>query len=147
MPEPQNPNQNRPLSLLERWKNHPTRRAEFAALLQEPALLDAIAIVREQTFEPRPILPGTHDIIAVAALTGQVREGYMQMLKNFMSLASISPFKTQERKPWDTQDREAALARMRMDELGPEPTPPAPPANGPAPVEPSSTAGPNPAVT
>lgn len=107
--------------LLEAWKAHPTRRAELAALLQEPALAEAIAIVREQTFLPKPIVPGQPDMLTFAALTGSVREGYLEMLFNFLSLARISPFALPERKPWETPDPKAALEAERQ-KLGGDPT-------------------------
>lgn len=113
-----------PKSLLDRWKEHPSRRAEFEALLQEPAMQDAIAIVKEQTFSPRPIVPGMPNLIEFAALMSQKREGYLEMLTNFLSLAGISPFKSVEKKPWETSDKDAALARMRTEEgLPPQPPP------------------------
>ena len=111
-------------TLLQRWKESATRRAEFAALLQEPAMQDALAIVRELTFRPQPIPAGTPDIIAFTALSASVREGYLEMLANFLSLANISPFRAPNRKPWETVDRDAAIEKMRRDEFGgsPEPT-------------------------
>jgi hypothetical protein len=107
-------------TLLDQWKTHATRRAEFAALLSEPVMLDAIAIVREQIFLPKPIMPGTVDLIAVRALLGATREGYLEMLFNFLSLANISPFRSPDRKSWDTSDREAAL-KIATEDNGPAP--------------------------
>ena len=104
-------------TLIERWKSHPTRRAEFAALLQEPAIAEALSIVREMTFRPKPIPPGTTDMVAWAALMGSKREGYLEMLTNFLTLADISPFQLPERKPWATPDPERAAEKLR-GELG-----------------------------
>ncbi len=145
MPE-QQPKANRPLTLLERWKAHPTRRAEFAALIQEPCLQDALAIVREQTFEPNLAYPVGIDLIQWRALQGERREGYLSMLKNFLSLANRSPFKVPNRKAWETADRETAIEKLREDTLGGSQEPPqtAPPENGPAPVAQTTTAEPAP---
>lgn len=127
----------RPPTLLERWKNHPTRRAEFAALLQEPCMQDAVAICREQTFKPQPIPPGTPDIIAYTALSASVREGYLELLTNFLALANISAFRATERKAWETVDRDAAIEQMRRDEFGSSPPPEAPALTVPPAVNPS----------
>lgn len=106
-----------PKTLLEKWKAHPTRRAEFAELIHEPAMQDALAIVREQIFSPSPLgLPGPH-LIEWYALLGRTREGYLEMLTNFLSLAKISPFTTQERKAWATPDPDKAKEALRK-ELG-----------------------------
>jgi hypothetical protein len=147
MTEPQK-QPNRPLTLLDRWKQHSTRRAEFAALLQEPTMQDAIAIVREKTFDPNTEYPPGVDLIQWRALQGERREGYLAMLKNFLSLANISPFKTQERKAWETVDRAAAIQKLREEAFGgsqdlpAQPAPPsAQPENGPAPVAQSTTGG------
>ena len=130
------------MSLLEKFKSHPTRRAEFAALLQEPAMQDAIAIVREQIFMPRPLVPGTPDLIACRALLAEKREGYLEMLTNFLSLANITPFKLPEKKPWDTIDAAAAEQRLRSELLGPEPTADAPVASPGPSAPPSETPNP-----
>jgi hypothetical protein len=116
-------------SLLTQWKEHPTRRSEFLSLLREPVMQDALAIVKEQIFAPKPLVPGTPDIIAWAALIAQKREGYLEMFANFLSLANISPFKTPDRKAWETADKPGALAaaRAQLDvDMPVQPVPAAP---------------------
>ncbi len=104
-----------PKTLLEKWKAHPSRRAEFAAILREPVMQDALAIVREQTFSPRPLGPPAPYLLEWSALLGRTREGYLEMLANFLSLANVSPFTTQERKAWANPDLDRAKEALRQE--------------------------------
>jgi hypothetical protein len=63
-------------------------------------MLDAIAIIREKCYEPRPTPVGA-SLIEWSALMGARREGYLECLTNFLSLASISPHRMPDRKPWE----------------------------------------------
>jgi hypothetical protein len=90
------------VQLQEAWKAHATRRSEFAALLQEPAMQDALAIVREKCYEPRPMPAAGVTLMEWTALLGSRREGYLECLTNLLSLANISPHKAPDRKPWET---------------------------------------------
>lgn len=123
---------------LEAWRKSATRRAEFAVLLQEPAMVDAIEIVKEIIFVPFSVPPGLSpaDRMAHMGEMGLRREMYLSMLNNFLNLAKISPQKTnaqalQKKKPWDTVDRKAGEAALLNEFYGGNPPPVVPPQTGP----------------
>src|SRR5258708_3611138 len=127
------------MTLFESWASHPTRRAELAALMREPALADAISIVREIVFIPKTAPKEEQDKISWYALNGARREGYLEMLANLLALANITPFKLPDKKPWETTEDEkrAALEKMQR-ELGVSASPESPPAAPSEPQPPNS---------
>jgi hypothetical protein len=91
------------MTLLQAWKNHPTRRHEFAALLNEPVMLDAIAIIKERCYEIIfPPVGGQYDLTQFYALFGAKQLGYLECLNNLLKLAASSPHKVPDRQPWVT---------------------------------------------
>jgi hypothetical protein len=74
--------------------------------------------MRDLIFSPRPVPFGTSDPIAWTAIMGAKREGGLELLKSFLDLANISVMKLPERKPWETSDKEAAIEKMRREQLG-----------------------------
>lgn len=91
------------LTLLDHWKNHPSRRKEWAELLQEPAARDAIAVVREKLFTVQsPPVGGNYDLMDYYGLMGAKQAGYLECLTALLGLADISPMKVPERKPWES---------------------------------------------
>jgi hypothetical protein len=117
-------------SLLNNWRKSATRRAEFAALLQEPCMQEAIAIVKEAIFVPiqPPVeLPYT-ERGAFFAEMGLRREAGLEFLYNFLSLATLHPFKAQaqelqKKKPWHTEDRKAGEDKLLREFYGGTPPP------------------------
>ncbi len=115
---------------LANWRKSATRRAEFAAMLQEPCMIEAIDIVREIIFTPISVPPGLTpaDRMAYLGEMGLRREVYLQMLNNFLGLANISAQKSradelQKRKPWDTVDKKAGEAALLSEFYGGNPPP------------------------
>jgi hypothetical protein len=91
------------MTALQAWKLHPTRRKEFTELLNEPALLDAIAIVKERAYEiTLPPTGGTYSLTEFYSLYGAKQMGYLECLQNLLGLANLSPHKVPDRKPWTT---------------------------------------------
>jgi hypothetical protein len=115
---------------LENWRNSATRRAEFAALLQEPAMQDAIAIMKEIIFTPinPPLGLSPVERMAYFGEMGLRREASLGTLKNFLDLAAIVPLKEkakelQKKKPWDSADRKAGEAQLLSEFYGGNPPP------------------------
>ena len=90
------------MTLLTKWKQHPTRRKELAALIAgDPALADAIAIVKERLYTiVFPPTGGQYSLTEFYALHGAKQMGYLECLNNFLMLANLSPHKINERAPW-----------------------------------------------
>lgn len=102
------------MSLLEHWKESHTRRQEFVAILQEPVLVEAIAIIKEQAYAPRQ-MPSGVSLTEWGAVMGWKREGYLECLTNLLSLANITPHEMPDRKPWDPPDNQARLAQAEAE--------------------------------
>ncbi len=64
-------------SLLEIWRDSSTRRKELADLLQEPAMVDAIAIVKEGLYNVHtpPTGGGQYTLIDYYAMAGATQQG------------------------------------------------------------------------
>jgi hypothetical protein len=91
------------MSLLAAWRKHPTRRKELAELLQEPALQDALAIVKERCYDITfPPTGGSYSLLDFYALYGAKHMGYLEALTNFLDLAGIKVHTVPDRKPWQT---------------------------------------------
>ena len=105
-------------SLLEIWRNSPTRRRELAELLQEPALVDAIAIVKEglYTLEAPPSGKGQFSLIDYYAMYGASQYGYIKALRALLSLAEFRVERMPDRKPWDQPDKERLAQQMAEDQ-------------------------------
>jgi len=105
-------------SLLEIWRNSPTRRRELAELLQEPALVDAIAIVKEglYTLQPPPTGGGQYSLLDYYALLGAKQAGYVTALRTLLGLAELRVEKMPDRKPWDQPDKERLAQQMAEDQ-------------------------------
>ena len=105
------------MTKLQQWKNHPTRRKELEGLLQEPALADAIDIVKERMFEMiMPPVGGTYSLNDFYALFGAKQMGYLECLQNLLGLVNISPHKVPERKPWTTVIAKASEGQPQQPE-------------------------------
>lgn len=113
-------------SLLEIWRNSPTRRKELAELLQEPALVDAIAIVKEglYTLKSPPTGGGQYTLTDYYAMYGAKQHGYIECLRSLLSLAELRVEQMPDRKPWDQPDKERRAQLMAQEQgLIEEPTP------------------------
>jgi hypothetical protein len=112
-------------SLLEQWRHHPTRRKELAELLQEPALVDALAIVKEglYTLKAPPIGGGQYSLIDYYALFGAKQAGYIEALASLLNLANLTVERMPDRKPWDTPDKTQLAEKMAQEQglIEPEP--------------------------
>lgn len=106
-------------SLLEIWRDHPTRRKELAELMQEPAFVDALAIVKEglYTLKSPPTGGGQYSLLDYYAMYGAKQHGYVEALRSLLSLAELRLERTPDRKPWDQPDKERAAAKLAQ-ELG-----------------------------
>ena len=105
------------MTLLQQWRNHPTRRKELEALLQEPALSDAIAIVKERCYEViMPPTGGTYSLSEFYALAGARQIGYLECLQNFLHLVNISPHKVPDKKPWVTTLAQASEGQPKKED-------------------------------
>lgn len=139
-------NQARVKSLKEAFEMHPTRRAEWAALLREPVIQDVFAIIREKAFEPKP-MPAGVGLIEWSALQNQRREGYLDCLTNLLDLARVSPFVAPPPPPWESPNKEQRLKdlerALHIEEDTRLPNSPVqtPPPNGPAAVPVTTTGG------
>jgi hypothetical protein len=111
---------------LENWKRSATLRSEFAALLEEPAMKEAIECVKEAIFLPTR-LPTTGltpaDRLALLGEMGMRKEMGLEFLHNFLGLAKISPLKEnaqelQKHKAWKTTDEEAGKNKIREEFFG-----------------------------
>lgn len=97
------------MTKLQQWKAHPTRRKDFSEILLDPVVAEAIEIAKERLFDiTLPPVGGTYSLIEFYALFGAKQMGYLEALQNLLQLASISPQKVQERKPWTTVLAKAA---------------------------------------
>jgi hypothetical protein len=118
------------MTLLENWRKSATRRAEFAALLQEDCMQEAIAILKEIIFtplSPPPNMTQTERMSWFGEM-GLRREAHLAFLYNFTSLATLHPMKAQaqelqKKKPWETADRKAGEAKILSDFYGGNPPP------------------------
>jgi hypothetical protein len=114
------------MTLLEIWRNSPTRRKELADLLQEPALVDAIAIIKEglYTLQGPPTGAGQYTLIDYYAMFGATQHGYLKCLRALLGLAEIRVEHMPDRKPWDQPDKERLAQQMAREQgLTEEPTP------------------------
>ncbi len=99
------------MTLLQIWKAHPTRRRELAELMQEPAFVDALAIVKEQLYTVQ--LPmGDEHLIEKYAIYGAKKMGYEAALQNLLNLAELNVHRMPDRKPWDTPNKEELAAKQ-----------------------------------
>ncbi len=105
-------------SLLEIWRNSPTRRKELAELLQQPALVDAIAIVKEGLYEVHtpPSGGGQYTLIDYYAMAGASQQGYIKALRSLLNLANLRVEHMPDRKPWDQPDKERLAQQMARDQ-------------------------------
>lgn len=109
------------MTLLEQFKQHPTRRRELAELMREPAFVDALAIVKEQLYEAGGAPPlGAPNLIDAYAIYGAKKSGYEAALQNLLNLAVLNIHRMPDRKPWDTPDKER-VAEQLATELQPTP--------------------------
>lgn len=114
------------MTLLEIWRNHPTRRKELAELLQEPALVDAIAIVKENlyTLHGPPSGGGQFTLTDYYAMYGASQSGYIKCLRTLLGLAELRIERMPDRKPWDQPDKERLAEQLAREQgLTPEPEP------------------------
>lgn len=104
-------------SLLEIWRNSPTRRKELAELLQEPALVDAIAIVKEglYTLQPPPTGGGQYSLLDYYALLGAKQAGYITALRSLLGLAELRIEKMPDRKPWDSPEKNTPVHQLAQE--------------------------------
>jgi hypothetical protein len=90
-------------SLLDQWKESPTRRRELAELMQQPAFVDALAIVKEQLYEASGSPPlSAPNLMEVYAVYGAKKAGYEAALQNLLKLAELNVHRMPDRKPWDS---------------------------------------------
>ena len=106
-------------SLLEQWREHPTRRKELAELMREPAFVDALAIVKEglYTLESPPTGKGQYSLIDYYAMYGSTQFGYIKALRALLSLAEFRVERMPDRKPWDSVNPEE-IVKTQIEELG-----------------------------
>jgi hypothetical protein len=112
-------------SLIEQWRNHPTRRKELAELMREPAFVDALAIVKEKlyTLQGPPTGGGQYTLIDYYALYGAKQAGYVEALSSLLNLAELSLPRTPDRKAWDTVDKQHLAEQLaRESGITEEPT-------------------------
>lgn len=103
--------------LLKQWRNNPARRREFAELLQQPAFVDALAIVKENlyTLKAPPTGGGQFSLLDYYALYGAKQAGYIEALRHLLGLAELQLEKTPDRKPWDQPDKDQIAAKMAQE--------------------------------
>ena len=113
------------ISLLDQWRNHPTRRRELAELMREPAFVDALAIVKESLFtlQGPPTGGGQFTLLDYYALYGAKQAGYVEALQRLLGLAELRVEKMPDRKPWDQPDKEQRAEQLAREQgLMEEPT-------------------------
>jgi hypothetical protein len=105
-------------SLLEQWREHPTRRKELAELMREPAFGDALAIIKEglYTLKSPPTGGGQYSLLDYYALYGAKQAGYIEALRSLLSLAELTLSRTPDRKPWDTVDKDHHIQQMAREQ-------------------------------
>lgn len=104
-------------SLLDQWREHPTRRKELAELLREPALVDALAIVKERlyTLKSPPTGGGQFSLLDYYALYGAKQHGYVEALRTLLSLAELRVEQLPDRKPWDSVAKETPVHQLAQE--------------------------------
>ncbi len=102
-------------TLLEQFRNHPTRRRELAELMREPAFVDALAIVKDLLYKAQTPPIGAN-LIEVYAIYGAKKSGYEEALQNLLGLAELNVHRMLDRKPWDTPNKEE-IAQRQAEEL------------------------------
>src|SRR5882724_10417185 len=110
-------------SLRTQFQEHPTRRQELQALMREAAFVDAIAIIKEESFQPMVLskqIPAA-SIMEFYALNGAKKDGYLECMQNLLSLADFTVFRMPDRKAWDSPEKAEQIRKAEEAVAAPSP--------------------------
>lgn len=66
----------------DQWYNHPSLRQDLTAILENPVLINALEIVKDQGVKATMFPSTPVDLIQFFALMGAKRDGYIEALTN-----------------------------------------------------------------